>query len=337
MKIIFFVVACGIGLFFASCASLHKSGKQEKQKSDTAIVKFDDTRSAVWDPAIALVEIESPIDQKKQKAYFYKSTAAKPQPLLVSLHTWSGNYAQQDSIAELAKANDYNYIHPDFRGANNKVEACGSALALSDIDASIDYAIKHGNVDPKQIYVIGVSGGGYATLNVFMHSKHQIRKFSAWASITDLVAWYNECTAKGLKYAHDVFVCTASEGDELNIAEAEKRSPLYASTPVAKLRQSQLSIFAGVHDGITGSVPFTHSIHLYNKILEDLKVADKSYYVSSAEIDRLLASRKSLGDFGKIGTREICLTKQYGNVRLVIFDGGHEMLTDYAYGDLFNK
>src|SRR5690606_35166163 len=150
---------------------------------------------------------------------------------------------------------------------------------------------------------------------------------------TDLVAWYNECTAKGLKYAHDVFVCTASEGDQLNIAEAEKRSPLYASTPVAKLRQSQLSIFAGVHDGITGSVPFTHSIHLYNKILEDLKVADKSYYVSSAEIDRLLASRKSLRDFGKIGTREICVTKQYGNVRPVIFDGGHEMLTDYAYGD----
>lgn len=336
MRKLFILVVTILCVYLSSCTSRRYLNKKQEKADTTAVIRFDDTRSAVWDKSIGIVDVKSPIDKKTQKAYFYKTTSTTPQPLVVSLHTWSGNYTQQDSISTLAKASNYNYIHPDFRGPNNNVEACGSRLALSDIDASIDFAIKHGNVDPDQIFVIGVSGGGYATLNMFMHSKHKIRKFSAWASISDLVAWYNECTEAGRKYAHDIYLSTGSKNNQLDINEAKKRSPLYSPTPVNKLKQSALFIATGVHDGITGSVPFTHSINLYNKVLKDLGVSEEKYYVSDDEIEQLIATRKPLGDFGKIGGRTVCLQKQYGNIKLVIFDGGHEMLTDYAFLDLFN-
>ena len=75
-----------------------------------------------------IVGIKSPIDGVFQKAYFYKTKSNFPQPLIVSLHTWSYNYTQFDSINEQSAEKDYNYIHPDFRGANNSKNACCSEL-----------------------------------------------------------------------------------------------------------------------------------------------------------------------------------------------------------------
>ena len=309
------------------------SSEYKKCKKDT-VIKFDDITASNWSKEFKLIEIESSVDKKIQKAYFYRSTSTSPKPLIVSLHTWSGTYTQADTLSLLSMRQNYNYIHPDFRGSNNNPEACGSYLSLSDIDDSIDFAIKNGNVDPYKIYVIGVSGGGNATLNTFMHSRHNIKKFSSWAAISDLTAWYEESIARGNRYDEDIYQSTSSKNGILNIDEAIMRSPIYAITPVEKLKKSELSIFAGIHDGIQGSVPFTHSIYMYNKLLKDLKVADKSQYVSEKEIKKLVKFRKSLKDRGTIQGREICLEKSYGNIQLLIFNGGHEMLSEYAFNRL---
>lgn len=306
------------------------SSEYKNSRKDT-IIKFDDTTSISWQKEFKLIDIKSSVDHKTQKAYFYSSTSSTPKPLIVSLHTWSGNYAQQDTLSLLSIRGNYNYVHPDFRGPNNTPEACGSVLTLSDIDDSIDFAIRNGNVDTTQIYVIGVSGGGYATLNTFMHSRHNIKKFSSWAAISDLTAWYEECTARGYRYADDIYQSTRSKDGVLDIDEAQKRSPIYATTPLEKLKNSELAIFAGIHDGVQGSVPFTHSIHIYNKLLKDLNVADKSRYVSTKEIKKLVKYRKALKNYGTIQDREICLEKSYGNLQLIIFNGGHEMLSEYAF------
>ncbi|MFA5326348.1 MAG: hypothetical protein WC384_01025 [Prolixibacteraceae bacterium] len=53
-------------------------------------------------------------------AVFYKTSQTAPQPLVVSLHTWSGDYTQEDPLAKEILLRDWNYIHPDFRGVNNK-------------------------------------------------------------------------------------------------------------------------------------------------------------------------------------------------------------------------
>jgi len=290
-----------------------------------------------WNKDFELVEIKSGIDQKIQKAYFYKTKSKEPKPLIVSLHSWSGYYNQKDDLANLCKLKKLNYIHPDFRGANNTKEACCSDLVLSDIDDAITYAIENANVDTAEIFVIGVSGGGYATLSTFMKSKHRIRKFSAWASITDLPAWYKESRIRKNDYADDILSCTESKNGILDEKNAGMRSPLYWETPVSKLTDSKVFIYAGIYDGIQGSVPVTHSINFYNKLLTDLAVTDSAEYVSAIEKLNLLELKQPSNDYGNISGRKIYLRKEYGNVCLIIFEGNHEILTEFALDQLLGK
>ncbi len=287
-----------------------------------------------WSAEFEEVEIPSSMDSVLQRAYFYRSGASHPVPLIVSLHTWSGDYSQEDSLASLCLSRDLNYIHPDFRGVNNTPEACCSELALSDIDDAISYAIQNARVDPSRIYVMGNSGGGYATLAAFMKSKHSIRSFSAWVPISDLVAWYRESYIRGNKYAADILQCTGSKDSILQVSVARQKSPLYWETPVSRLEHASLFIYTGVYDGIQGSVPITQSINFYNKILTDLSVGEPSAFVSDQEILHLLEHRTSLGNFGEIADRAVFLKKQYGKLKLVVFQGNHEILPEYALDEV---
>lgn len=302
-----------------------------KKKPLDSYIQFDDTRTVEWTEGFKVVDIPSSADGNIQKSYFYKSKANEAKPLIVSLHTWSGDYAQIDAIAELSKEKDLNYIHPDFRGSNWTKNACCSDLVMSDIDDAISFAIKNSKVDTSKIYVIGVSGGGYATLSTFMRSKYHIKRFSAWASITDLTAWYEESKILGNKYADHILQCTGST-KTLNESVAKQKSPLYMETPTGK--KSELFIFAGIYDGLQGSVPITHSINFYNKLLTDFKVTDQSKFVSNDEKLKLLEFRKPLSDLGKIADRKICLQKANDNIHLTIFEGNHEMLAQYAFEQL---
>jgi len=287
-----------------------------------------------WSNAFKLVEIKSAMDDHIQKAYFYASTAADPAPLIVSLHTWSGDYTQEDTLSWLCVAKGLNYIHPDFRGKNSTKNSCCSDLVINDIDESITYAIENANVDTSRIYVVGTSGGGYATLSAFMKSKQRIRKFSAWVPISDLIAWYHESSIRQNKYAGDILGCTESNDSMLNMSVAREKSPVYWDTPVSKFDNAELFIYTGIYDGIQGSVPITQSINFYNKLLSDLAVSDSSKYVSAYEKLQLLEFRRPLGDFGKIADRKIFLQKEYKNIKLVIFEGNHEMLPEYTLNEL---
>lgn len=297
------------------------------------ILKFYNTPNDSWSENFKLIDIKSSIDNNIQKVYYYKSKSSLPKPLIVSLHTWGGNYSQNDDLSEICKQKDLNYIHPDFRGVNSTINACCSELALSDIDDAITYAIDNFNVDISKIYVVGVSGGGYATISTFMKSKHKIQKFSAWASITDLIAWYNEGEIRNSEFSNDILKCTNS-GMQLNIENAKQKSPLYWKTPIEKLKNSELLIYAGAFDGIQGSVPITHSINFYNKILSDLAVSDTTKYVSDSEKLKLIEFRKPIGNYANIGGRKVYLRKKFENLSLVIFEGGHEILTEFALNEL---
>ena len=169
-----------------------------------------------------------------------------------------------------------------------------------------------------------------------MKSRHSISRFSSWVPISDLVAWYHETVQRKSEfpYAQQIADCVGSTASGLNETEARERSPLYWETPRKKLERTKLNIFTGIYDGVKGSVPITHSIRFYNKVLKDLGVADSAYYVTNQETALLLETRKPLRNFGKIGDRYICLKKEYKNISLVIFTGEHEMLPAYAFESL---
>jgi len=297
-----------------------------------AVIYWPKYPSPGWDPDFYIAKVRSSRDGTLQKIYYYRSTAKEAEPLVVSLHTWSGNYRQSDrDIALSAKKRGWNYIHPDARGPNITVKACCSDFVISDIDEAIDWALKNFNVDESRIYMIGASGGGYETLCMFMKSRHKIKTFAAWCPIADLVAWYEESRVRKETYAGDIIRCTDSKNGCLEVEKAKERSPLYWRTPVEKLKFSKLKIYAGIRDGHTGPVPFTHSARFYNKVLKDLDIKDESQYAS--ENDLIYMDKN--GSFPvlkheKIGDRAIFYRKQQGNVELTIFDGGHESLAEYA-------
>ena len=105
----------------------------------------------------------------------------------------------------------------------------------------------------------------------------------------------------------------------------------------SKLKKSKLFIYAGIYDGIQGSVPITHSINFYNKVLTDLFISDTSKYISVYEKLQLLEFRVPLGDYGQISGRDICLIKKFKNIKLTVFTGNHEMLPEYAFNELLTK
>ena len=115
----------------------------------------------------------------------------------------------------------------------------------------------------------------------------------------------------------------------------KEKSPIYWETPKEKLNYSSLDIFTGVYDGIgNGVIPITHSINFYNKLLNDIDEKDKSKYVSDKEKLSLLENRGPLGNYGSISGRKVFLFKKSHNISLTLFEGGHEILNEFAFEQL---
>lgn len=300
--------------------------------------KWDRTDKVVWDSLFQRVEIKSSYDGKVEPAYLYSSKSHRKKPLIVSLHTWSGDYTQEDPIRHEVVARDWNYIHPNFRGANNHKEAMGSEAVIADIEDAIKYALKNTNSDPNEVHVIGTSGGGYATLLAYMTVKYPVKSFSAWAPISDIESWYWESKGARRKYAKDILKSLGSQ--EMISEEARERSPLYRPLPRNLRKGASLFIYEGIHDGYRGSVPITHSINMYNRIVGGWKynLSDMDSIMKKAELDNNLVSRKEIIDLvtkqlnpganpkDKFYERQIHFKNSFGNINLTLFEGGHEQL-----------
>jgi len=309
-----------------------------KTKSQVSILfNYVNPNIDIWSSDYQLVNIPSSFDDNVQKAYFLSTKSSTPQPLIVSLHTWGSTYQENDSIALFSKEKNLNYIHPNFRGPNKTPYSCLSTHVIRDIDDAITFALKMGNVDSRQIHIIGKSGGGYAALGAYMKSKHQIKSVSSWVPITNLIEWYEEGLIRRNKYTVDILNCTASTNGHLNRDQAIAKSPIFWKTPIKKREHTRLMLYAGVFDGIRGSVPIGHSINFYNKIVKDFGATDSLYYVSLKENLKLLSKPTSIGQNSNIADRNVFLKKAYKNTELIIFEGGHEMLTEYAFEQLLKN
>lgn len=301
---------------------------------------WDDTSKSKWDSNFEVVDIPSSADGEIQKAFIYKSKSKTSKPLVVSLHTWSGDYTQKDPITKEILARDWNYIHPNFRGANNKPEAMGSPLVISDVEDAIRYAVDYISADPNEVHIIGTSGGGYATLLAYMNIKYPVKSFSAWAPISDIEAWYWESVGRNQKYAKDILNALGQD-NTFDREEALMRSPLLHAYPRGQRKGAKLYIYEGIHDGYKGSVPITHSINMYNRLVGELRYEtsdlDKIAYqalsdsnlVSDKEIINLVTKRinPKYNPEQSLFGRNVHLFREYEDVQLTIFEGGHEQIS----------
>ncbi len=281
-----------------------------------------------WPAQVKEIKYPSTADNTDQPAMYFAPASKEKKPLLVTLHSWSADYKQtsQTPYAEWCITNGWAFIHPNFRGPNNKPEACGSELVVQDILSAVEFARKETNIDPKRIYLVGASGGGYATLLMAGRAPDLWAAASAWVPITDIQAWHDESVRKKQKYAKDIELACGGVPQPGNAAgeEAKKRSAL---TYLAQAKNLKVSINAGIKDGHTGSVPISHTLRAYNLLAEPkdrLTEEEITYFTEKAQVPPSVKDPVPADPHHR--AKKVLFRRESANVRVTIFDGGHEGL-----------
>ncbi len=302
----------------------------------TCLLADDAAESEASLPATLQYDIPSSLDGKSQPVLAWAPDTAKVQktPLFVFLHSWSSDYTQDNSKWLKACAErGWIWLHPNFRGINQSPQACGSRLARQDILDAIEHACELWQVDRERIYLAGVSGGGHMSLLMAGHHPERFSAISAWVGPTDLAQWHRFHTQDGKpgKYAKMIeksLLGAPGTSPEID-AEYRDRSPVYHLHQATTL---PVSIWAGVEDGHTGSVPVSHSLWAFNAVCRGLQRPE----ISDLEIQQLVRDRQlqqptadDMAEDVELG-RKIFLRRRAGPSVVTIFDGGHESLPPTA-------
>ena len=282
-----------------------------------------------WPKEIREIKYRSAADDTDQPALHYSPKDKEARPLLVGLHSWSSDYRQANTAYGLwVVKHGWHFIHPNFRGRNRTPQAMGSELAVQDILSAVAWARKQGNVDANRIYVIGASGGGYASLLMAGRAPELWAGVSAWVPISDLVKWHAETSKRKLRYAGEIEA--AIGGKPLpgtpEHADALKRS---AITYMARARGVNLDINAGITDGHNGSVPISHSLVAFNALAAPktrLSAALIGEFVKTAKVPAAL--RKEAEVDVSYGRKSVLFRRKSGAARVTIFQGGHEIIPE---------
>ena len=288
-------------------------------------------------PETNKAETVSGLDGARQPILWWapEKASTKPTPLFVFLHSWSSDFTQDNSkwLRECV-ANQWIWLHPNFRGINQTPQACGSRLARQDILDAVDLACRQWNVDRSRIYLAGVSGGGHMSLLMAGHHPERFSAISAWVGPTDLTEWHRFHTLNGMPQKYAVMIeksLLGAPGTSTQIdADYRDRSPVFHLHQTGDL---PVTIWAGVEDGHSGSVPVSHSLWAFNAIAK----GHGNELISDAEIQELV-SEKRLGQprpsdltMDPDLARRIFLRRFSRNTTVTIFEGGHESLPETAF------
>jgi poly(3-hydroxybutyrate) depolymerase len=291
-----------------------------------------------WPEAVREIRIPSTADGEIQPALFYAPDREEKKPLLVALHTWSGDYLQDSSIpyAQWCIEKEWVFIHPNFRGPNRAPQATGSDLAVQDVLDAVEYTKKNASVDEDRIYLIGVSGGGYMSLLMAGRAPEVWAGVSAWVPLTDLKQWHIDSVEAGREYAQDIVASVGGDPtkDPAAAEECRKRSPL---TYLDAAKSVPIDINAGIHDGHTGSIPIRHSLDAFNLLAEEkdrISEADIEYMV---EKETVPPSLKGAEEDPLYGDKKVLFRRKSNNVRITLFEGGHEIIFEAGLTWLDNR
>lgn len=287
-----------------------------------------------WNRAVQTINYISAADNTRQPMMFYKPQRDEPRPLLVALHSWSNNFRQKESViyAEWCIANDWIFIHPNFRGANRRPQATGSELVIGDVLSAIDYAKANARVDGTRIYAVGWSGGGFLGLLLAGREPEIWAGVSAWVPISDLNAWYEESRKLGTKYVREIAASCGGNpsGPGAAAEECKKRSPV---THLERARGVAIDINHGIRDGRNSAdpVPIGQSLIAFNLLAapQDRITAEEiQYFTREAKVPDTLRSETTDPADGGL---KVLFRRQSGNARITVFDGAHDKNTEAAF------
>ena len=202
--------------------------------------------------------IPSKADGTLQPSLFFGSESKEKRPLLVGLHTWSHHRNNQiKNMLPYAEKLDWNLLLPEFRGDNlesnpNCTLACGSEFAKQDIEDAIDYVIENENVDPENVFLLGLSGGGQMALLMAGRCPERFRAIGTYVPVVDLEVFLGQTT----KYKSHVLACCSGDREQMRL-----RSPI---TYLDTAARANLKIFHGKYDR---TVPVSHSLIYYAEMM----------------------------------------------------------------------
>jgi pimeloyl-ACP methyl ester carboxylesterase len=246
-------------------------------------------------------------------------------PLLVMLHSWSGSLDQGTGWLPHARKRGWAFVAPDFRGPNQRPEACASPLASQDVLDAVAYARQHARIDPDRIYLVGGSGGGHMALVMASRAPDLWAGVSAWVPISDLTAWHSESLARKNRYAAMLEKCCGGPPTQSTEAEYRSRSPLFHLAAAARV---PLDINTGIHDGHTGSVPVSHSLLAFNALASASALPERR--VSESDIAFMVSNRavpeglRSETQTDPERLKPVLFRRSAAQARITVFEGGHD-------------
>ena len=273
------------------------------------------------------IDVPSSKDGTLQKVIYWRpdtaahDAAGPALPLLVFLHSWSGGCEQGPPWIEHAKKLGWVLVAPDFRGVNNRPEACASDLASQDILDAVAFARRDARIDAARIYLVGGSGGGHMSLVMAARAPDLWAGVSAWVPIADLAAWHAESKARRNNYAKMIEQSCGGAPGPATESEYRYRSPLFHLTAAKGV---PLDINTGIHDGHAGSVPVSQSLRAFNVLAAPEKkigAQDIDFMVREQRIPESLAGEKQDDPERQ---KTVLFRRASGNTRVTIFEGGHD-------------
>ena len=254
-------------------------------------------QEVMYPPEVVEAAYRCSYDDTEQRTLLFKPADLEPDqkvPLVVTLHTWSGNYRQTAhvDVARWCVEKGWIFVHPNFRGPNWHPDACGSEAAVSDIRDAVKWAKETMPVDSESVYLVGTSGGGYMSLLMAGRAPELWSGVSAWVPISDLAQWHSDSLRLKNKYhEHMEKSCGGPPGSSEEVDEQyRRRSP---NTWLSAKIEVPIDINTGINDGHTGSVPVSHSLRAYNLLADP---ADRISEEAISAIDETAAIPVDLVD-----------------------------------------
>lgn len=281
-------------------------------------------------PGIEDVTITSSLDDEEQPSLYLAPTGNGEQPLLVVAHSWSTGYTQHLGIpfARWAAEAGWGFVHPDFRGVNERPESTGSPLAVQDVVDAVDDAIERGGIDPDRVYVLGFSGGGMMSLLLAGQHPDVFAGAVAWVPVEDLETWYVHNVEEQPEEAYAEQIEASCGGDPTSDAEARDecatRSP---SAHLAGARDAGIPIYIG-HGLDDPNVPPDHGVRAFDALAadEDQLGAEVVEELAAGrlppELDGEVEAPTGFGD----DDPTVRFARTSGPTTFVLFDGEHDLV-----------
>ena len=279
-----------------------------------------------WPGAVREEWFRSRADGTMQPTLFYRPPGDQPAPLLVALHTWGGTHLQAEpNYAAWCIRKGWVLVHPHFRGPNKTPEACGSELVVEDILSVVDWAREQAPIDPRRIYLIGCSGGGYASMLLAGRAPQIWAGVSQWCGIYDLAQWHAERARDGYGRMLEA-VCGGAPG--VSPAADEQYRRRSASTWFSAAAGVPMDLNTGIFDGHKGSVPVSHTLHAFNTLAEPSARFPEEQVRELTATAAVPEALRFAGEDPLYGKLKVLLRRVSGQARITVFEGGHESMVE---------